>query len=240
MKIVALTGAGISQPSGVATFRDAGGLWEGHRIEEVASPEGWRRNPQLVLNFYNARRAQLGTVVPNAAHLTLAEWEKSHDVVVVTQNVDDLHERAGSTRIIHLHGQLTKARSSVNSEWVQDIGYAPIQLGDRCPAGGQLRPHIVWFGEQVDYMEQAQAAVSEAEVVLVIGTSLQVYPAAGLVDFANAKALRILVDPRPGRVPDGFKTVTASANVGVPALGEFLSRASEHLIATTTQKNNPK
>jgi len=240
MKIVALTGAGISQPSGVATFRDAGGLWEGHRIEDVASPEGWRRNPQLVLDFYNIRRAQLGTVVPNAAHLALAEWENTHEVMVVTQNVDDLHERAGSTRILHLHGQLTKARSSVNPAWVQDIGYAPIQLGDRCPQGAQLRPHIVWFGEQVDYMEQAQAAVADAEVVLVIGTSLQVYPAAGLVDFANERAVRILVDPRPGRVPEGFKTVTASAEIGVPALGAFLSPAGEHFIATTTQKNNSK
>jgi NAD-dependent deacetylase len=223
MKIVALTGAGISQPSGLATFRDAGGLWEGHRFEEVASPEGWRKRPQRVLDFYNARRVQLGTVRPNAAHLALAAWQEDHEVVIVTQNVDDLHERAGSRNVMHLHGRLTEVRSTKDETWVKDIGYTPINLGDRCPIGGQLRPHIVWFGEQVPNMPFAEKEVASADVVLVIGTSLQVYPAAGLTEFARADALRILVDPKPERVPEGFRTVTASAEIGVPSLASLFS-----------------
>lgn len=155
MKIVALTGAGISAPSGLRTFRDSDGLWENHRIEDVATPEAWARNPELVLRFYNERRTQLGTVLPNAAHLTLAAWERDHEVVIITQNVDDLHERAGSTRIIHLHGELVKARGTRSLSNVVHIGYDPINLGDKCPAGSQLRPHIVWFGESVPAMSIA-------------------------------------------------------------------------------------
>lgn len=223
MKIVALTGAGISQPSGLATFRDAGGLWEGHRFEDVASPEGWRRMPQRVLDFYNARRAQLGTVQPNAAHLALASWQETHNVVIVTQNVDDLHERAGSRNVMHLHGRLTEVRSTKDETWVKDIGYSPINLGDRCPLGGQLRPNIVWFGEQVPNIPFAEKEVASADVVLVVGTSLQVYPAAGLTEFARADALRFLVDPKPQQVPKGFRTVTASAEIGVPSLASLFS-----------------
>ena len=222
MKIVALTGAGISAPSGVRTFRDADGLWEDHRIEDVATPEGWARNPELVLRFYNERRAQLATVKPNAAHLALAAWERVHEVVVITQNVDDLHERAGSKRIIHLHGELTKARSTLDPSHVVEIGYTPIASGDRCPRGSRLRPHIVWFGEAVDAMAGAEAEMSDADAVLVIGTSLQVYPAAGLAELAPAHALRFLVDPRPGRVPSGYRVVAASAEVGLPSLAAAL------------------
>ena len=222
MKIVALTGAGISAPSGVRTFRDADGLWESHRIEDVATPEGWRRNPELVLRFYNERRAQLATVKPNAAHLALAAWERTHEVVVITQNVDDLHERAGSTRIIHLHGELVKARGTRDESCVVRINYAPIALGDRAPDGSQLRPHIVWFGESVPAMGEAVDEMADADAVVVIGTSLQVYPAAGLAEMAPAGARRFLVDPRPGRVPPGYRVIEASADIGVPRLSAEL------------------
>jgi len=218
MKIVALTGAGISAPSGLRTFRDSDGLWENHRIEDVATPEAWVRNPKLVLRFYNERRAQLATVHPNAAHLTLAAWERDHEVVIITQNVDDLHERAGSTRIIHLHGELIKARGTRSSSDVANIGYDPINLGDKCPAGTQLRPHIVWFGEAVPAMSIAENAMALADVVLVIGTSLQVYPAAGLVNVAPPNARRFLVDPNPNFAPHGYRVISASAEIGVPQL----------------------
>jgi NAD-dependent deacetylase len=160
-------------------------------------------------------------VHPNDAHLALAQWQEQHEVVVVTQNVDDLHERAGSRQIIHLHGQLTQARSTLDERWVQEIGYAPIRLGDKCRRGGQLRPNIVWFGEAVENMGRAGQAVAAADVVLVVGTSLQVYPAAGLTDYAKKDARRILVDPEPGRVPEGFEVVLASAEIGVPALTDY-------------------
>jgi NAD-dependent deacetylase len=222
VKIVALTGAGISAPSGVRTFRDADGLWESHRIEDVATPEGWRQNPELVLRFYNERRAQLATVKPNAAHLALAAWERTHEVVVITQNVDDLHERAGSTRIIHLHGELVKARGTRDESCVVRINYAPIALGDRAPDGSQLRPHIVWFGESVPAMGEAVDEMADADAVVVIGTSLQVYPAAGLAEMAPAGARRFLVDPRPGRVPPGYRVIEASADIGVPRLSAEL------------------
>lgn len=222
MKIVALTGAGISAPSGLRTFRDSDGLWENHRIEDVATPEAWARNPELVLRFYNERRAQLGTVLPNAAHLTLAAWEHDHEVVIITQNVDDLHERAGSTRIIHLHGELVKARGTRSLSNVVNIGYDPIKLGDKCPAGSQLRPHIVWFGEAVPAMSVAEEAMALADVVLVIGTSLQVYPAASLVNAAPPKARRFLVDPNPNFAPHGYRVIAASAEIGVPQLTSLI------------------
>jgi NAD-dependent deacetylase len=222
VKIVALTGAGISAPSGVRTFRDADGLWENHRIEDVATPEGWRRDPGLVLRFYNERRTQLAAVKPNAAHLALAAWERAHEVVVITQNVDDLHERAGSTRIIHLHGELVKARGTRDESCVVRIDYAPIALGDRAPDGSRLRPHIVWFGEPVPAMDEAGDEMADADAVVVIGTSLQVYPAAGLAEMAPAGARRFLVDPRPGRVPPGYRVIEASADIGVPQLAAEL------------------
>lgn len=222
MNIVVLTGAGISAPSGLRTFRDAGGLWENHRMEDVATPEAWQRDPGLVLRFYNARRAQLATVVPNAAHLALAAWQHAHEVAIITQNVDDLHERAGSGQVLHLHGELTKARSVRNPAHIVGIGYAPIALGDRCPRGGQLRPHIVWFGEAVEAMPEAEAIIADADMVVVIGTSLQVYPAAGLTACAPVAARCYLVDPNPSNVPPRYVVIAASAENGVPALARQL------------------
>ena len=194
-KIVALTGAGISAESGISTFRDSGGLWEQYDVMEVASIEGWRKNPQLVQRFYNERRKQLAEVEPNAAHRILAQLEKNFDVTVVTQNVDNLHERAGSSKIIHLHGELTKARSSINPNLIVDIGYRPIEWGEKASDGSQLRPHIVWFGEAVPMIETAADTVAEADILVIIGTSLNVYPAAGLVGYAARNASIYLIDP---------------------------------------------
>lgn len=195
-KIVILTGAGVSAESGINTFRDADGLWEGHDVMDVASPEGWRKDRELVLDFYNQRRRQLKTVVPNAAHLALKELEKKYDVVVITQNVDDLHERAGSSRIIHLHGELRKVRSTGDEDLVYDWDEDCV-LGDRCEKGYQLRPHIVWFGEAVPALELAVEEIFDADYILIIGTSMQVYPAAGLVGYAPRNAQIYYIDPRP-------------------------------------------
>ena len=195
-KIVILTGAGISAESGINTFRDADGLWEGHDVMDVASPEGWRRNQELVLDFYNQRRRQLKTVAPNAAHLALKELEKQYDVVVVTQNVDDLHERGGSTNIIHLHGELRKVRSTGDEDLIYDWDEDCV-LGDRCKKGYQLRPHIVWFGEAVPALEAAVDEIYDADHILIIGTSMQVYPAAGLVGYAPRNANIYYIDPKP-------------------------------------------
>jgi len=195
-KIAVLTGAGISAESGINTFRDAGGLWEGHDVMEVASPEGWRKNQALVLDFYNQRRRQLKEVVPNAGHTALVELEKKYDVVVITQNVDNLHERAGSSHIIHLHGELRKVRSTGDETLIYDWE-ADCNLGDRCAKGYQLRPHIVWFGEAVPAMEQAVEEIYNAEIILIVGTSMQVYSAAGLVGYAARGARIFYVDPRP-------------------------------------------
>ena len=195
-KIVVLTGAGISAESGISTFRDAGGLWEGHDVMEVASPQGWARNQALVLDFYNQRRKQLREVEPNAAHLALKELEKYYEVSIITQNVDNLHERAGSKNIIHLHGELTKARSTRNPklvyQWEKDI-----HPGDCCTLGSQLRPHIVWFGEEVPMLQPAAEVTSVADHILIVGTSMQVYPAAGLVSFAPPFASIYYIDPKP-------------------------------------------
>ena len=202
-KIAVLTGAGVSAESGITTFRDSNGLWENHNVEDVASIEGWYRNPSLVLDFYNARRAQLSTVRPNAAHLAIASLEDEFDVTVVTQNVDNLHERAGSTRIIHLHGELTKVRpenccndsDGYSEATVFDIGVDEVHVGDLAPNGAQLRPHIVWFGEAVPKIEAAIDAVEAADIVLIVGTSLQVYPAAGLYRYAKMDAPIYIIDP---------------------------------------------
>ena len=213
-KLVVLTGAGVSAESGISTFRTNNGLWDNHRVEDVASIEGWYRNPQLVLDFYNERRLQLGTVKPNAAHYALAELENEWDVTVITQNVDNLHERAGSTRIIHLHGELTKVRpencyndvDNYSEESVFDIGYDVVNLGDLAPNGAQLRPHIVWFGEAVPYINAAIDHVMDADVLLIVGTSLQVYPAAGLYAYANADTPIYIIDPADVSVRDGRLT----------------------------------
>ena len=210
-KIVVLTGAGVSAESGVSTFRDSDGLWENHRVEDVASIEGWYRNPSVVLDFYNARRAQLATVKPNAAHLAIAALEDEYKVTVVTQNVDNLHERAGSTKIIHLHGELTKVRpenccndrDGYSEETVFDIGSDAIHIGDMAPNGAQLRPHIVWFGEAVPKIEKAIDAVEAADILLIVGTSLQVYPAAGLYRYASMDTPIYIIDPKDVPVRDG-------------------------------------
>ncbi|MCT3945062.1 NAD-dependent deacylase [Elizabethkingia anophelis] len=193
-KIVVLSGAGISAESGIKTFRDSNGLWENHKIEDVASPEGFARNPELVLEFYNLRRRQLSEVNPNEAHYILAELQKDFDVHIITQNVDDLHERAGSENIIHLHGELKKARP-VNDEESIILWEGDLNLGDLDENGIQLRPHIVWFGEMVPEMENAATIASTADILLVIGTSLQVYPAASLLHYVSAGCEIFVIDP---------------------------------------------
>lgn len=195
-KIIVLTGAGISAESGIKTFRDAGGLWEGYRVEDVATPEAWHRQPEVVLQFYNERRKQLLGVSPNAAHFALAALDQHHDVTVITQNVDDLHERAGSKNIIHLHGELLKARSTKYEDLIYDC-LTDIKMGDECVKGYQLRPHIVWFGEMVPMLEQAIDTIRDADIVLVIGSSMQVYPAASLVAYAPLDAMIYYIDPNP-------------------------------------------
>ncbi|WP_178984050.1 SIR2 family NAD-dependent protein deacylase [Winogradskyella helgolandensis] len=204
--IVILTGAGMSAESGIKTFRDADGLWEGHDVMEVATPEGFQRNPELVLDFYNQRRRQLNEVEPNQAHKDLVTLETDHKVTIITQNVDDLHERAGSSNVIHLHGELRKIRSSKNVNnikvWNEDI-----HLGDNCEEGHQLRPHIVWFGEAVPMIEKAMEVCQKADILVIIGTSMQVYPAAGLMDFAPAKTPIYYIDPKPAIQSGGKITV---------------------------------
>ncbi|MFB2703365.1 MULTISPECIES: SIR2 family NAD-dependent protein deacylase [Marinobacter] len=193
--IVVLTGAGISAESGLSTFRDSGGLWEQHSVYDVATPEAFARNQELVLRFYNERRHQLESVQPNPAHRLLAELESRYRVTVVTQNVDDLHERGGSTNVLHLHGELTKARSSGFPDLIYDIGYKEIHPGDVCERGTQLRPHIVWFGEEVPMLDAAAEVVRTADRLLIVGTSLQVYPAAGLVYEVDIDVPITVIDP---------------------------------------------
>jgi len=225
-KIVVLTGAGISAESGIKTFRDADGLWEGHDVMEIASPLGWEKNQKRVLDFYNQRRRQLLTVKPNAAHIALAELEENFDVEIITQNIDDLHERAGSTRVTHLHGELLKARSTFNEnlvmDWKQDIN-----PGDFCEFNYQLRPHVVWFGETVPMFEKAMEIVAEADILIIIGTSMQVYPAAGLVDFAPAGIPVYFIDPNPSVSESGnLHIITEKASTGVPQLSKELIKNS--------------
>ena|SRR5690554_989501 len=222
MKIAVLTGAGISAESGIKTFRDSDGLWEGHNVMEVASPEGFSRNPELVLDFYNKRRKQLLTVHPNAAHKALAELERYHAVTVITQNVDDLHERAGSSNVIHLHGELLKVRCSNNDELVLDWK-TDLNLGDLSEKNHQLRPHIVWFGEMVPMIEVAAEVVEKADVLIIVGTSMQVYPAAGLLHYAKENTHIYFVDPKPSFVKKNNITVFSErASTGVPKVVELL------------------
>lgn len=199
-KLVVLTGAGMSAQSGIKTFRDSGGLWENYPVHEVASIEGWHKNPRLMLTFYNERRSQLKEAEPNEGHKVLSRLEQFFDVSIITQNVDDLHERAGSKKVLHLHGELTKARSVDNPHLITAIGYEPIHWGDKATDGAQLRPHIVWFGEAVPEMETAITWTRKADIFLVIGTSLAVYPAAGLIDFTKDDVPLYLVDPNPAPV----------------------------------------
>ena len=217
-KIVVLTGAGVSAESGINTFRDANGLWEDHDVMEVASPLGWQNNPKLVLDFYNQRRRQLKTVEPNPAHLALKELEKKYDVNIITQNVDDLHERAGSKNVIHLHGELKKVRSTFDEDLVMDWEN-DLNEGDFCEHNHQLRPHIVWFGEAVPEMERAMEITSKADILLIIGTSMQVYPAAGLLHYAPEGISFYFIDPKPAVSPNKNLTVIAEkATLGVPRL----------------------
>lgn len=194
-KLVVLTGAGVSSESGIATFRDSGGLWEGHDVMEVASPEGWDANPELVLDFYNQRRRAAKKAKPNLSHTLLAKLEAYFEVIIITQNVDDLHERGGSTKIIHLHGQLSQSRSTARSSLVYDIDGTELNWGDKCELGSQLRPNIVWFGEMVPLLETAANHAREADIFAVIGTSLVVYPAAGLIHSVPRESPKYIIDP---------------------------------------------
>ncbi|MBL7786644.1 MAG: NAD-dependent deacylase [Chitinophagales bacterium] len=222
--IVVLTGAGISAESGLQTFRGAGGLWNGYKIEEVASIDAWYHNPQRVLDFYNMRRADAMQAQPNAAHKALAELEQYHHVQIITQNVDDLHERGGSTKVLHLHGKLREVRSSQYANLIYDIGGEPIKLGDKCEGGAQLRPNIVWFGEMVPLMEDAMELTSTADLLLVVGTMLTVYPAASLIHYVRRNTPIYLVDPAPNKEAiRGIRNLTIcaeNATLAVPALVE--------------------
>jgi len=223
-KLVILTGAGMSSESGIKTFRDSGGLWEEYEVTEVATPMAWQKNRELVLRFYNERRRQLATCKPNDGHIGLAQLEKYFDVHIITQNIDDLHERAGSTKILHLHGELTRARSTKDSLLIYDIGYKDINPGDKCSLGSQLRPHIVWFGEAVPMMDEAVNLAGEADIFVVVGSSLNVYPAAGLINYAPLKASLWLIDPKEVSVPVNRKVevIMEKAAAGVEILTKRL------------------
>jgi NAD-dependent deacetylase len=224
--IVVISGAGLSAESGLRTFRDNGGLWENHRVEDVATPEAWELDRTLVLKFYNERRKALRDALPNPAHLEIASWERHSRVSVITQNVDDLHERAGSTSVLHLHGELTKARSTSDPDLVLPIDGWELREGDLCPLGSQLRPHIVWFGEDVPEFSRAAEIVSTADLLIVVGTSLQVYPAASLAWEAPENARRILVDPNPPDAPE-FEIIASKASDGLKSLSsQFKYEAS--------------
>lgn len=225
-KCVVLTGAGISAESGLQTFRDSGGLWEGYRVEDVCTPEAFARSPQTVIDFYNARRRAAAAAEPNTAHFALADLERAYDVQIITQNVDDLHERAGSGKVLHLHGELNKLRSTVDENeilpWQGDQ-----TLADRDSRGYPLRPHIVWFGEAVPLMEEAVRLAEAADTVIVVGTSLKVYPAASLLHYARFGVPVYLIDPKPNADVSGVEILAQTAVRGVPALVAELLRAAE-------------
>lgn len=223
-KIVVLTGAGISAESGIQTFRDADGLWEGHDVLKVASPDGFTKNPELVLDFYNQRRKQLHNVKPNQAHYNLVALEKDYDVEIITQNVDNLHEKAGSKNILHLHGELLKVRSTLDQsiilDWKNDL-----HLGDLCPKKSQLRPHIVWFGEMVPLLEKAIKITKRADILIIIGTSMQVYPAASLINYIQQSTLIYFIDPKPSITESNFhnlKIIKSLASLGTNELLRIL------------------
>lgn len=223
-KIVVLTGAGMSAESGLATFRDSGGLWEGYDVMEVASIDGWKRNPQKVLKFYNERRKQALDAKPNDGHKALTRLEGHFDVSIVTQNIDNLHEKAGSTNVIHLHGQINKARSTIDPDLIYDIGDKDINLGDLCEKGSQLRPHVVWFGEMVPMMNIAIQKVVEADILIVIGTSLVVYPAAGLLEYVSDNCHVYIIDPQKPDLylKENYHFTKNSAANGIPVLVDQL------------------
>ena len=223
-KIVVFTGAGVSAESGINTFRDSNGLWEQYKIEDVATPEAFQRNPALVLDFYNQRRKQVLQAKPNKAHQAIVELEKKFKVNVITQNIDDLHERAGSSNVLHLHGEILKARSTVNPSLIYPVTDGEIKLGQKCERGSQLRPFIVWFGEEVPAMDEAIILASAADILIVIGTSLEVYPAANLVDFAGIEITKYLVDPKAKSLQhiNNLRIINEKAGIGVPLLIEKL------------------
>lgn len=214
----------MSADSGLATFRDSGGLWEGHDIEDVATVRGWERNPEQVLSFYNKRRKQAHRAKPNEGHKALAELETQFDIEIITQNVDDLHEKAGSSSVLHLHGKLSEAKSSASDDHVIDIGDKAIQIGDKAKDGSQLRPNVVWFGEPVPNIEPASDIVSQADILIIIGTSLVVYPAAGLVDFSPHNIPKFIVDPSEPQIQlnDNWTYISEPAKTGVPKLQKIL------------------
>ncbi len=220
-KLVVLSGAGVSAESGLKTFRDSDGLWENYRIEDVATPEAWRKNRKLVLDFYNERRKQVLKAEPNRAHQVLAGLQSDFDVTIITQNIDDLHERAGSGKVLHLHGEIFKSRSTVNPSLVYRINGAELNEGDTCELGSQLRPHIVWFGELVPALEEAARIVSMAEIFIVTGTSLAVYPAAGLIHYSPPGCERYIVDPNAMEI-NGYTTFRENAGTGIPKLRDLL------------------
>lgn len=223
-KIVVFSGAGISAESGLGTFRDSGGLWEKYKIEEVATPEAWNRNPEMVTEFYNMRRKQCYEAKPNSAHYAIAKLEEKFEVEIITQNIDDLHERAGSKNVLHLHGEINKVKSSgpnaekeyfLQKEW-------EVKMGDTCPDGYQLRPHVVWFGEEVPMLEKAIYLIQDASIVITVGTSLKVYPAAGIVYYAPKNAIYYLIDPAASQTQPHFNVILENASKGVPLLVEKL------------------
>jgi NAD-dependent deacetylase len=223
-KLVALTGAGISAESGIATFRDSGGLWEGHKVEDVATPEGWKKNPELVLDFYNQRRKQAHEVQPNRGHFIFKELEEYFDVTIVTQNVDNLHERAGSSKVIHLHGSLFESRSTKDESLIYPITGWELKSGDLCEKGFQLRPNIVWFGEMVPMMEVAAQIANEADVFVVAGTSMVVYPAAGLIEYVRREVPKYIVDPNKPGISAGSEVqfILEKASTGMEKLKGIL------------------
>jgi NAD-dependent deacetylase len=223
-KLVVLTGAGISAESGIKTFRDSGGLWEGYNVMDVASPQGWAKNPEMVLDFYNERRKKALEAKPNKGHLTIAEFEKDYQVTVVTQNVDNLHEKAGSTNVLHLHGELFKCRSTGDENLIYNVEGWELKLGDKCEKGYQLRPHIVWFGEMVPMMDIAVEVTIQADIFMVVGTSLQVYPAAGLLEYVSENVPIYIVDPNmPQVVPrPNLHLIEENASTGVPKVKSSL------------------
>ena len=225
-KIVILTGAGISAESGLATFRDSGGLWEGYKIEDVATPEAWRKDQELVLDFYNMRRKAALDAKPNAGHLALAKLEEKFDVTIITQNVDNLHEKAGSSKVIHLHGELFKSRSTIDSRLVYEMSGWELKKGDKCAKGSQLRPHIVWFGEAVPTMDLAVEETMTADVFIVVGTSLQVYPAAGLLDYVADEIPKYVIDPNMPSVSSrpNLHLMQKKGSIGMEELAKNLLR----------------
>ena len=217
-KLVVLSGAGVSAESGLKTFRDSDGLWEEYDVMEVATPEAWKANPKLVLEFYNKRREQVLNAQPNSAHVDIARLDKQYDVTVITQNIDDLHERSGSKNVLHLHGQITQSRSSAEENLIYELNGSQIKIGDLCENGSQLRPNIVWFGEAVPNISAAQKIVSQADILLIVGTSLNVYPAAGLIHCADFRVKKFLVDPKYVHLTDieNLEVIKEKATVGVP------------------------